>query len=367
MIRNKIEIISEQEIYEDINVLIKSYGKDKYFYIDGMHIKTLRDLKKSLGFENASKDFRYVHQAMRNDLSDALSFSVNEKRIVIIIKNFQEMVNNLAYMEVDKEKLIDVFSSICYDFECGQTAFTGGYRARKSIDFYLSDDDIDFEKLEGIITNRYGVGLEWIEDRSNSFIGGIHPIGTVVKLKEDFDSNYYSYVITDRFVLENKESKEYYEYKASLYPMGTHPSGKSILFNNEQIDIVEYVGYETAQDKKFVKDALKQLKEKEFTKKEDKKSEQISKNKFESSKRPGSGVKAITGKLYREESSDGETVLPTKDANGNSIIYKKYDVNEPGKNGRDGEKFVGGSDGSEYYTATHYGEGGDPAFIKIEK
>lgn len=58
------------------------------------------------------------------------------------------------------------------------------------------------------------------------------------------------------------------------------------------------------------------------------------------------------------------------DVEGNQIMYKEWDVNnkKPGQN-RDGERFVTGSDGSIYYTDSHYGEGdslnGLPAFIRI--
>ncbi len=76
------------------------------------------------------------------------------------------------------------------------------------------------------------------------------------------------------------------------------------------------------------------------------------------------GTKA--GKTYYN--MDGK--LPTGDTNGNPITYKEFDVNnkQPGQN-RDGERFVTGSDGSIYYTDSHYGEGdslnGLPAFVRI--
>jgi len=62
--------------------------------------------------------------------------------------------------------------------------------------------------------------------------------------------------------------------------------------------------------------------------------------------------------------------LPTHDANGNPITYKEFDVNSliPGQ-GRDGERFVVGSDGSVYYTDSHYGDGtslnGIPDFVQL--
>ncbi len=68
------------------------------------------------------------------------------------------------------------------------------------------------------------------------------------------------------------------------------------------------------------------------------------------------------------ENSNG--ALPTTDANGKPITYKEFDVNnkQPGAR-RDAERFVVGSDGSIYYTDSHYGEAvsptGLPAFVKV--
>jgi hypothetical protein len=62
--------------------------------------------------------------------------------------------------------------------------------------------------------------------------------------------------------------------------------------------------------------------------------------------------------------------LPMTDANGKPITYQEFDVNNklPGAN-RDAERFVKGSDGSIYYTDSHYGDipspTGLPAFVKV--
>ena len=49
-------------------------------------------------------------------------------------------------------------------------------------------------------------------------------------------------------------------------------------------------------------------------------------------------------------------ILSRKDANGNDIIYKEFDINkkDPVTNFRDNKRFVRGSDGSIYYTDDHY-------------
>lgn len=49
--------------------------------------------------------------------------------------------------------------------------------------------------------------------------------------------------------------------------------------------------------------------------------------------------------------------LPTVDANGNPITYREFDVNNYNGFSRDGERFIVGSDGSLWYTDSHYGEG----------
>ena len=61
--------------------------------------------------------------------------------------------------------------------------------------------------------------------------------------------------------------------------------------------------------------------------------------------------------------------LPTTDSNGNPITYKEWDVNNKQPGAFRGERFVTGSNGSIYYTDSHYGEGSSPTgsapFTKI--
>ena len=68
---------------------------------------------------------------------------------------------------------------------------------------------------------------------------------------------------------------------------------------------------------------------------------------------------------------NSNTILPPKDFAGNPITYKEFDINAPAPGiGRDMERFVVGSDGSVYYTDSHYGQGispaGLPPFVKIK-
>jgi hypothetical protein len=62
--------------------------------------------------------------------------------------------------------------------------------------------------------------------------------------------------------------------------------------------------------------------------------------------------------------------LPTTDVNGNPITYREFDINNRiPELSRDAERFVMGSDGSVYYTDSHYGQGtsstGLPPFLKV--
>lgn len=68
---------------------------------------------------------------------------------------------------------------------------------------------------------------------------------------------------------------------------------------------------------------------------------------------------------------DGQ--LPTIDADGNPITYREFDVNNYNGVSRDGERFIVGSDGSDgsvWYTDSHYGQGeslnGIDDFVQIK-
>jgi ribonuclease T1 len=67
------------------------------------------------------------------------------------------------------------------------------------------------------------------------------------------------------------------------------------------------------------------------------------------------------GRTFHNYGSHGDASLPRRDARGNRIRYREWDVNPkvPGKN-RGAERLVTGSDGSAYYTSDHY-----RTFIKI--
>ena len=65
---------------------------------------------------------------------------------------------------------------------------------------------------------------------------------------------------------------------------------------------------------------------------------------------------------------DGQ--LPTVDTNGTPITYREFDVNNYNGVSRDGERFIVGSDGSVWYTDSHYGQGdslnGIADFVQIK-
>ncbi len=61
------------------------------------------------------------------------------------------------------------------------------------------------------------------------------------------------------------------------------------------------------------------------------------------------------GRVFHNGGGNGEQALPRRDANGNAISYREWDVNphRPGVN-RGAERLVTGSDHSAYYTRDHY-------------
>ena len=59
---------------------------------------------------------------------------------------------------------------------------------------------------------------------------------------------------------------------------------------------------------------------------------------------------------------NNKNYLPNVDSNGNTIIYREFDINSKIVDStRDEERFVKGSDGSLYYTDKHYEQ-----FIRVE-
>lgn len=82
----------------------------------------------------------------------------------------------------------------------------------------------------------------------------IYPMGTVVRLKDETRKDKlseYAYMIIDRFVVVGKE---YCEYKANVYPLGSVFGGdKGIMFNNEDIGKVLHKGYMTAESTEVAK------------------------------------------------------------------------------------------------------------------
>ena len=65
-----------------------------------------------------------------------------------------------------------------------------------------------------------------------------------------------------------------------------------------------------------------------------------------------------------------DSQLPTVDVNGETITYREFDVNNYNGIRRDGERFIVGSDGSVWYTDSHYGQSpslnGISDFVRIK-
>lgn len=89
------------------------------------------------------------------------------------------------------------------------------------------------------------------------------PIGTVVLLKEATKT----IMITGYLPTEEGKNNKIYDYIGCLYPEGYLSSDQNLLFNQNQIDKVFFVGYETEEQPEFYKE-LEQAKM-EFTQLED--------------------------------------------------------------------------------------------------
>jgi len=87
----------------------------------------------------------------------------------------------------------------------------------------------------------------------------IHPLGTVVQLKNQFLKNIIAdnkiedarFVIINRFMFHN-EIKTYFQYAGVVYPLGMVGVGKAIQFTTELIEKVVHEGYSDEQEEAYV-------------------------------------------------------------------------------------------------------------------
>ena len=87
----------------------------------------------------------------------------------------------------------------------------------------------------------------------------IHPLGTVVQLKNQFLKNIIAdnkienarFVIINRFMFHN-EIKTYFQYAGVVYPLGMVGDGKAIQFTTELIEKVIHEGYSDEQEEAYV-------------------------------------------------------------------------------------------------------------------
>ncbi|MEF2115464.1 DUF4176 domain-containing protein, partial [Clostridium frigoriphilum] len=87
----------------------------------------------------------------------------------------------------------------------------------------------------------------------------IHPLGTVVQLKNQFLKNIIAdnkieearFVIINRFMFHN-EIKTYFQYAGVVYPLGMVGVGKAIQFTSELIEKVVHTGYSDEQEEAYV-------------------------------------------------------------------------------------------------------------------
>ncbi len=87
-------------------------------------------------------------------------------------------------------------------------------------------------------------------------------LGTVVTLhKRNEKQPDLKLVIVERFILKDKDAKEYYEYKGVVYPFGSE-NGKGFFFNDEDIEELIHLGYQDELDINFIEVMKSKLEEK---------------------------------------------------------------------------------------------------------
>ena len=72
------------------------------------------------------------------------------------------------------------------------------------------------------------------------------PIGSVVLLKEATKR-----IMITGFCVKSDEDNELFDYAGCLYPEGLISSRENLLFNNDQIGKVFFVGYSDEEEKHF--------------------------------------------------------------------------------------------------------------------
>ena len=86
-------------------------------------------------------------------------------------------------------------------------------------------------------------------DKINRY-GKLLPIGSVVKLKK---TEKKIMIIGLLCLGENDENNRLYDYSGCVYPEGVLTGNKNILFNQEDIDELYYVGYNDNEERLYKK------------------------------------------------------------------------------------------------------------------
>ncbi len=83
------------------------------------------------------------------------------------------------------------------------------------------------------------------------------PIGTVVLLK----GGKKRVMVTGFCVVSEEKKDTAYDYCGCAYPEGVISSKQTLLFNNNQIEKIYYMGYSDAEEKEFKQKLIDTLKE----------------------------------------------------------------------------------------------------------
>lgn len=76
------------------------------------------------------------------------------------------------------------------------------------------------------------------------------PLGSVVRLK---DAN-ASVMVTGYAAVDEEEKNKVYDYAGCQYPEGVIDQDELLLFDHNQIDQIIYIGYESEEYKKYIKE-----------------------------------------------------------------------------------------------------------------
>ena len=77
---------------------------------------------------------------------------------------------------------------------------------------------------------------------------GLLPIGSVVRIKGEESS----FMIVGYFSVQNDNPDRVWDYVGVLFPQGCLDTTQTYTFDKEQIEEIQYIGYEDEEQKQFI-------------------------------------------------------------------------------------------------------------------